>query len=96
MHRFLLHILPKGLMRVRHFGFLANGCRRERLRQIRSVLAVQVPLSTPKAADPVPGRVPQERCPVCRTGMLLVVAELRPVHAAITKKERGEVSEHLI
>ena len=87
VRRFLLHILPKGLMRVRHFGFLANGCRRERLRQIRGVLAVQVPLSTPKAADPVPERVPRDRCPVCRTGMLLVVAELR-AHAAITGKER--------
>ena len=31
VRRFLLHILPKGLMRVRHYGFLANCCRRARL-----------------------------------------------------------------
>jgi hypothetical protein len=31
VRRFLLHVLPKGLMRIRHFGFLANRCRREKL-----------------------------------------------------------------
>ena len=34
-YRFLLHVLPKGFMRVRHFGFLANRCRARRLREIR-------------------------------------------------------------
>jgi len=36
--RFLLHVLPKGLMRVRHYGFLANRCRKEKLAEIREVL----------------------------------------------------------
>ncbi|MBS9405354.1 transposase [Halomonas sp. TRM85114] len=40
VRRFLLHVLPKGLMRVRHYGFLANRCRRRRLAQIRRALAV--------------------------------------------------------
>lgn len=40
VRRFLLHVLPKGLMRVRHYGFLANRCRRRRLAQIRQALAV--------------------------------------------------------
>ena len=31
VRRFLLHVLPKGFMRVRHFGFLANRCRARRL-----------------------------------------------------------------
>uniref|UniRef100_UPI0038B4B8CE transposase n=1 Tax=Pseudomonas saliphila TaxID=2586906 RepID=UPI0038B4B8CE len=38
VRRFLLHILPKGLMRVRHYGFLANRCRRARLEQLRPAL----------------------------------------------------------
>lgn len=38
VRRLLLHILPKGLMRVRHYGFLANRCRRARLGQITEVL----------------------------------------------------------
>ena len=40
VRRFLLHILPKGLMRVRHYGFLANRCRRARLGQIYAALHV--------------------------------------------------------
>jgi len=40
VRRFLLHVLPKELMRVRHYGFLANRCRRRRLAQIRRALAV--------------------------------------------------------
>lgn len=38
VHRYLLHVLPKGLMRVRHYGFLANRCRRRRLQEIRQAL----------------------------------------------------------
>ena len=38
LRRFLLHVLPKGFMRIRHFGFLANACRRRRLGQIRTAI----------------------------------------------------------
>ena len=31
LRRFLLHTLPPGLCRIRHYGFLANRCRREKL-----------------------------------------------------------------
>ena len=31
IRRFLLHVLPKGLVRIRHFGFLANRCRRQKI-----------------------------------------------------------------
>jgi hypothetical protein len=31
IRRFLLHVLPKGFMRIRHYGFLANRCKRENL-----------------------------------------------------------------
>ena len=40
VRRFLLHILPKGLMRVRHYGFLANRCRRTRLKRVRRALHI--------------------------------------------------------
>ena len=39
VRRFLLHVLPAGLMRVRHFGFLANRCRRQKLACIREAIA---------------------------------------------------------
>lgn len=50
VRRFLLHILPKGLMRVRHYGFLANRCRRTRLGQINAALHVARSAQTEKVA----------------------------------------------
>ena len=40
MRRFLMHVLPKGFRRIRHFGFLANSCCRRKLGRIRAALAV--------------------------------------------------------
>jgi len=81
LRRFLLHVLPKGFMRVRHFGFLANRCRRERLGQIRQAIAENA--RTPQSATKTDGaRAPAgdetRRCPRCRTGRLRVVGELAP------------------
>ena len=41
VRRYLLHILPEGFMRIRHYGFLANRCRERKLAVIREALAVQ-------------------------------------------------------
>jgi hypothetical protein len=38
LRRLLLHVLPKGLMRIHHFGFLANRCRRQCLGEIRAAI----------------------------------------------------------
>ena len=50
MRRFLMHVLPKGFRRIRHFGFLANSCCFEKLARIRTALAVPNPsrASNPK------------------------------------------------
>jgi hypothetical protein len=40
MRRFLLHVLPNGFHRIRHYGFLANGHRANKLARCRSLLAV--------------------------------------------------------
>jgi hypothetical protein len=39
LRRFLLHVLPKGFVRIRFFGFLANRCRRTQLAQCQPLLA---------------------------------------------------------
>ena len=44
--RFLLHVLPAGLQRVRHYGVLANGCKKTQLAQARRAL-VQAPPNRP-------------------------------------------------
>ena len=76
VRRFLLHVLPKGLMRIRHYGFLANRCWATRARQIRRALAMAdepTPMSDGGTAMP-----DAEPCPRCRTGRLRVVAILAP------------------
>jgi hypothetical protein len=75
IRRFLLHVLPKGLMRIRHYGFLANRCRAERVHQIRH--ALEHPQAPSGAEEPsravvasgVPTRGGAPRpCPRCRRG----------------------------
>ncbi|MGY3473511.1 IS91 family transposase [Bradyrhizobium ottawaense] len=58
LRRFLLHILPKGFRRIRHFGFLANACRAAKLARIRAALEAPQP---PPPAEAVNYR---ERCAI--------------------------------
>jgi hypothetical protein len=76
VRRFLLHVLPKGLMRVRHYGFLANRCRRRRLAQIRQALAVVE--TAPKAGTAASAPEPAYTCPHCRLPTLRVIGTLTP------------------
>ena len=59
IRRFLIHVLPKGLMRIRHYGWMANRCRRQRAAQCRALLAAEPP--PPVNSNDVPAR----RCPSC-------------------------------
>jgi len=52
VRRFLLHVLPGGLHRIRHYGLLANPSRRENLARIRELLDV-VPASIGRSANEV-------------------------------------------
>ena len=84
IRRFLLHVIPKGFVRVRHFGFLANRSK-SLLSKCRQLLELNPAL--PK----LPQRSVQERmlqltgiditrCPLCQKGTLVFVAHL-PVPA---------------
>ena len=76
LRRYLLHVLPKGFMRVRHFGFLANRCRAQRLPAIRTALAAPPPAVVEPSASAAP--IDSYPCPTCRTGRLRVTAHLAP------------------
>ena len=84
IRRFTQHILPKGLMRIRHYGFLANACRRRKLPRIRAALAAQgkVPASAPadpeKAVQKTPAPFSGWPCPKCHKGHLRVIGECPP------------------
>jgi Putative transposase len=49
IRRFLLHVLPNGFMRIRHFGFLANRSKKQTLSRCRQLLGVPVPPANPAA-----------------------------------------------
>jgi hypothetical protein len=74
VRRFLLHLLPKGFMRIRHFGFLANRCRHAKLARIRQALAA----ATAEVIVTDRGAAPSYPCPQCQQGRLHVIAQLPP------------------
>jgi hypothetical protein len=69
IRRFLLHILPTGLVRIRQFGFLANRARGKKLALCRILL--DAPTAPQNVA--VEPREPKP-CPVCKTGHLIRIA----------------------
>jgi hypothetical protein len=85
VRRFLMHVLPAGFVRVRHYGLLANRHRREKLARCRELLGMTAPAGpTPADPDPIPppGReapVTATRvCPRCGAGRMVVIAEFAP------------------
>jgi putative transposase/transposase-like zinc-binding protein len=74
IRRFLLHVLPKGLARIRHYGWMANRVRGERAALCRALLAADAPEpATATVADDAHTR----RCPVCG-GVIEVVEMIVP------------------
>ena len=69
IRRFLLHVLPRGFHRIRHYGLLASGTRRDNLARARELLAVPPPAPEPDAADPADYR---PACPCCGGRMLIL------------------------
>ena len=56
LRRFLQHVLPHGFMRIRHFGWLANACRKKKLVEVHQAIAVaqNVKLTPSKPLKTVP------------------------------------------
>ena len=77
LRRFLRHVLPAGFVRIRHFGFLANRGRAERLARCRAALGVDP--SPPKSDEPEPTDGPDRAvidaplCTACGLGRMIFV-----------------------
>ena len=75
IRRFLLHVLPKGFHRVRHYGLFANASRAANIARARVLLGPD-----PPAADPPPEVKPEEpraaACPCPRCGARMIVIEV--------------------
>ncbi|WP_051002450.1 IS91 family transposase, partial [Magnetospirillum molischianum] len=69
IRRFLLHVLPRGFHRIRHYGLLAASCRKASLERIRTLLAVAPPTVADIAEAPVDAVPP---CPCCGGRMVIV------------------------
>lgn len=72
IRRFLLHTVPDGFHRIRHYGLLANGHRQQKLDQCRRLLGVPTPKSTAEEADVKPSPPLAHRCPCCGGAMTII------------------------
>jgi Putative transposase/Transposase zinc-binding domain len=88
VRRFLMHVLPSGFVRVRHYGLLANRHRQEKLARCRELLGMVVTPqagTAPSEPDPVMPTVPEATvtptrvCPRCGAGRMVAVAEFPPM-----------------
>jgi Putative transposase/Transposase zinc-binding domain len=69
IRRFLLHVLPKGFHRIRHYGFLASAGRKDNVARARELLAAPARTENEDAASPPDLRPP---CPCCGGRMVII------------------------
>jgi Putative transposase/Transposase zinc-binding domain len=69
IRRFLLHVLPRGFHRIRHYGLLASSARKASLARARELLAVAPPPDDDVPDEPLNVRPP---CPCCGGHMIII------------------------
>ena len=74
IRRFLLHVLPFGFQRVRHFGLLANRWKKLQLERCFQLLQLAPARSEPALRDPTRPTT----CPACRSGWMIAVRPFSP------------------
>ncbi len=73
IRRFLIHVLPKGFHRIRHYGLFASGNRAETIARARELLGLAAPVAEeaveidPAAAQPI-----AQPCPCCGGRMFMI------------------------
>ena len=83
MRRFLLHVLPSGFHRIRHYGLLANPTRKKNIQVARALLHVPAPKLIPEPKDPSSSqgsRPPTFLCRHCGAPMLIIETFARAQH----------------
>jgi len=91
IRRFLLHVLPTGFVKIRHFGFLANRCRKQKILLCRKLLDIG-PTTKPEGSNAQDPSVTKQQepkqvdpCPVCKVGSLRAVEILLPRASTIAR-----------
>ena len=67
IRRFLIHVLPKGFHRIRHYGLFAKTSRAENIARARELLATAAP-----TIETAPGKAEADTCPCCGGRMLII------------------------
>lgn len=85
VRRLLLHVLPPGFVRIRHYGLLSNRQRRQNLALCRQLLEGAAPeaepgepVNTPEPAAPI---TPARSCRNCGAARMIVIEEFPPLSA---------------
>jgi Putative transposase len=90
IRRFLLHVLPSGFHRTRHYGLLANTGRRDNLARVRELLQVAPVNAEPMSADASDKAVqPTFVCPDCGAAMIIVEILARKQLIRAPPRQRG-------
>lgn len=89
LRRYLQHVLPKGFMRIRHYGFLANACRKRKLVQIKSQQSCT--RNTEKSKAQSATLIPHWPCQHCKAGTLRLIGVFA-LDATESHAERTELA----
>ncbi len=90
IRRFLLHTLPRGFHRIRHYGLLASSSRKDALALARDLLEVAPPPEEPAAVEPADQR---PSCPCCG-GIMVILETFAPwcqVHRRRHQRQTGRM-----
>jgi len=77
IRRFLMHVLPSGFHRIRHYGLFANGGRADNIARVRELLGVLAPETEPAEDKDDEAPVFPQPCPSCG-GRMIVIETFAP------------------
>ena len=72
IRRFLIHVLPKGFHRIRHYGLFAKASCADNIARARELLAGPKPQREPADADVTAPNHPSTPCPCCGGRMIII------------------------
>jgi predicted RNA-binding Zn-ribbon protein involved in translation (DUF1610 family) len=97
IRRFLIHVLPEGFHRIRHYGLFANGSRAENIAQARQLLNVSTKQREPSDAASIDTSEPQilsHPCPCCGGRMIISRAAARRNIAQRRRRSQSRSTPH--
>ena len=78
IRRFLMHVLPMGFHRIRHYGLFANGARTENFKRARELLDLPAPQDQAETATETDQPTsPAQPCPCCG-GLMIIIETFQP------------------